>query len=219
MDDVLGNLPLFAALDDDADTALRGAMRHEQFARGDVIFDEGDAGDKLYAVIEGKVKLARTAPDGRENLQAVLGPGEMFGELSLFDPKPRTAGAVAVTDTVLASLAHEDLRPWITGRPDVAVQLLAGVGATVAAHQRRARRPGLQRRAVAGGQGAAASSPTGSVKRPPKACTSRTTSPKKSWPNSSALRAKRSTRRWPISPPADGCASNRARSSSATSTA
>ena len=124
MDDVLGKLPLFAALDDDANVALRVAMRYENFSRGDVIFDEGDAGDKLFAVIEGKVKLARTAPDGRENLQAVLGPGEMFGELSLFDPKPRTAGAVALTDTVLASLAHEELRPWITGRPDVAVQLL-----------------------------------------------------------------------------------------------
>jgi CRP/FNR family transcriptional regulator, cyclic AMP receptor protein len=124
VDDVLGKLPLFAALDDDAGVALRVAMRHEQFSRGDVIFEEGDEGDKLFAVIDGKVKLARTAPDGRENLQAVLGPGEMFGELSLFDPKPRTAGAVALTDTVLASLAHEELRPWITGRPDVAVQLL-----------------------------------------------------------------------------------------------
>ncbi len=123
-DDVLGKLPLFAALDDDAGVALRVAMRHEHFSRGDVIFEEGDEGDKLFAVIDGKVKLARTAPDGRENLQAVLGPGEMFGELSLFDPKPRTAGAVAITDTVLASLAHEALRPWITGRPDVAVQLL-----------------------------------------------------------------------------------------------
>jgi CRP/FNR family transcriptional regulator, cyclic AMP receptor protein len=124
VDDVLGKLPLFAALDDDAGVALRVAMRYEQFSRGDVIFEEGDEGDKLFAVIDGKVKLARTAPDGRENLQAVLGPGEMFGELSLFDPKPRTAGAVALTDTVLASLAHEELRPWITGRPDVAVQLL-----------------------------------------------------------------------------------------------
>jgi CRP/FNR family cyclic AMP-dependent transcriptional regulator len=124
VDDVLGKLPLFAALDDDANVALRVAMRHENFSRGDVIFDEGDPGTKLFAVIEGKVKLARTAPDGRENLQAVLGPGEMFGELSLFDPKPRTAGAVALTDTVLASLAHEELRPWITGRPEVAVQLL-----------------------------------------------------------------------------------------------
>ena len=124
MNDVLSGLPLFAALDDDAGAALRGAMKHEHFARGDVVFDEGDQGDKLYAVVEGKIKLARTAPDGRENLQAVLGPGEMFGELSLFDPKPRTAGAVAVTDSVLASLAHDALRPWITGRPDVAVQLL-----------------------------------------------------------------------------------------------
>jgi CRP/FNR family transcriptional regulator, cyclic AMP receptor protein len=122
--DVLSGLPLFAALDDDAGAALRVAMRQERFGRGDVIFDEGDPGDKLFAVIRGKVKLARTAPDGRENLQAVLGPGEMFGELSLFDPKPRTARAIAVTDTVLASLAHEELRPWITGRPDVAVQLL-----------------------------------------------------------------------------------------------
>ena len=124
MDDVLSGLPLFAALDDDANAALREAMRQEQFQRGQTIFNEGDQGDKLYAVIEGKVKLARTAPDGRENLQAVLGPGEMFGELSLFDPKPRTAGAIAVTDSVLASLAHDALRPWITGRPAVAVQLL-----------------------------------------------------------------------------------------------
>jgi CRP/FNR family transcriptional regulator, cyclic AMP receptor protein len=124
VDDVLSGLPLFAALDEDADTALRNAMRHEHFSRGDVIFNEGDQGDKLYAVIEGKIKLARTAPDGRENLQAVLGPGEMFGELSLFDPKPRTAGAAAVTDSVLASLAHDALRPWITDRPDVAVELL-----------------------------------------------------------------------------------------------
>jgi len=124
VDDVLNGLPLFAALDDDAGAALRGAMRYESFGRGDVIFDEGDQGDKLYAVIEGKVKLARTAADGRENLQTVLGPGEMFGELSLFDPRPRTAGAVAVTDATLASLAHNALRPWIIKHPDVAVQLL-----------------------------------------------------------------------------------------------
>jgi len=120
----LSKLPLFAALTDDAGAALRGAMKREQFSRGDVIFDEGDQGDKLYAVIEGKVKIARTAADGRENLQTVLGPGEMFGELSLFDPRPRTAGAVAITDSVLASLAHAALRPWIMGHPDVAVQLL-----------------------------------------------------------------------------------------------
>lgn len=124
MNDVLSGLPLFAALDDDAGAALRGAMKREHFTRGDVVFDEGDQGDKLYAVIEGKIKIARTAADGRESLQTVVGPGEMFGELSLFDPRPRTAGAVAITDSVLASLAHDALRPWITQHSDVAVQLL-----------------------------------------------------------------------------------------------
>jgi CRP/FNR family transcriptional regulator len=124
VDDVLSKLPLFAALSHDAGTALRGAMKREQFNRGDVIFDEGDQGDKLYAVIEGTVKIARTAADGRESLQTVRGPGEMFGELSLFDPRPRTAGVVALTDSVLASLAHDALRPWIMDHPDVAVQLL-----------------------------------------------------------------------------------------------
>jgi CRP/FNR family transcriptional regulator, cyclic AMP receptor protein len=54
----------------------------------------------------------------------VLGPGEMFGELSLFDPRPRTSSAVAVTDTRLAALAHDELRDWLTGRPDVSLHLL-----------------------------------------------------------------------------------------------
>jgi CRP/FNR family transcriptional regulator len=48
----------------------------------------------------------------------------MFGELSLFDPRPRTASAIAVTECRLAGLGHDDLRPWLTGHPEVAVQLL-----------------------------------------------------------------------------------------------
>jgi len=49
-------------------------------ARGEVLFHEGDPGDQLYVVVEGKIKLGRTSGDGRENLTAVMGPGEMFGE-------------------------------------------------------------------------------------------------------------------------------------------
>ena len=51
----------------------------------------------------------------------------MFGELSLFDPRPRTMSASAVTDVRLAALAHDDLRTWLTGRPDVALHLLAAL--------------------------------------------------------------------------------------------
>ena len=54
----------------------------------------------------------------------VLGPGDMFGELSLFDPGPRTATAVAVTDSKVLGLGHTDLNPWLAGRPEVAQKLL-----------------------------------------------------------------------------------------------
>jgi CRP/FNR family transcriptional regulator len=123
-EDVLSRAPLFEALDEESARALRAGVVDVRLARGDRLFDEGDAGDRLYVVLDGKIKLTRTAPDGRENLLSVLGPGEMFGELSLFDPRPRTASAVAVTDSRLAAVGHDNLRHWLTGRPDVAMHLL-----------------------------------------------------------------------------------------------
>ncbi len=123
-DDVVRQAPLFAALDDEASTALRSTMATVDLGRGEVLFQEGDPGDRLYVIIDGKVKLGRASGDGRENLLAVLGPGEMFGELSLFDPGPRNATATAVADTTLIGLGNEDLTTWLAGRPDVARQLL-----------------------------------------------------------------------------------------------
>src|SRR3546814_8269983 len=78
--DVLRQAPLFSALDDEAATALRSSMDETRLRRGEVLFHEGDSGDKLYVVLEGKVKLGRTSSDGRENLLAILGTGAMFGE-------------------------------------------------------------------------------------------------------------------------------------------
>ena len=122
--DVLRQAPLFSALDDEAATALRSSMSETRLRRGDVLFHEGDSGDRLYIVAEGKVKLGRSAADGRENLLAIMGPGQMFGELSLFDPGPRSATVTAVTDATFASLSHEDLLRWLDGRPIVARGLL-----------------------------------------------------------------------------------------------
>ncbi len=125
MDDAfLRRAPLFAALDDDAAAALRASMEQSTVPRGDVIFAEGEAGDRLFVVLDGKVKLGQTSSDGREQVMAVLGPGEMFGELSLFDPGERTSTATAVTDSILLGLGQRDLRPWLTGRPEVAEALL-----------------------------------------------------------------------------------------------
>ena len=123
-DDVVRQAPLFAALDDEAAEALHANMTRAELSRGEVLFHEGDPGDRLYVIVEGKVKLGRTSGDGRENLLAILGPGEMFGELSLFDPGPRNATATSVSDAVLIGLGTDELVTWLTGRPDVSRQLL-----------------------------------------------------------------------------------------------
>ena len=103
------------------------SMTASHLERGDILFREGDRGDRLYVIGEGKIKLGRTSVDGRENLLAVLGPGEMFGELSLFDPGARTATATAVAETQLIALGHDDLNEFLSGRPAVAATLLAAL--------------------------------------------------------------------------------------------
>jgi CRP/FNR family transcriptional regulator, cyclic AMP receptor protein len=123
--DVLRQAPLFSALDDEAASALRASMTETKIRRGEVLFREGDSGDRLFVVSDGKIKLGRTSSDGRENLLAILGPGQMFGELSLFDPGPRSATVTAVTDVTMLVLSHDEMVRWLSGRPEVARGLLS----------------------------------------------------------------------------------------------
>lgn len=127
MDDVLQRAPLFAALDDEQAADLRTSMTEVSMARGETLFNEGEPGDRLYVIADGKLKLHRTSPDGRENMVAVIGAGEMFGELSLFDPGPRTTSATTLTETTLLGLGHNELQPWLNQRPQVASALLQAI--------------------------------------------------------------------------------------------
>ena len=120
----LAGSPLLRELSDQDAETFRPHTHVVVLPRGERLFDEGDLGDCLYLVISGKVKLTRTAPDGRESLVSVHGPGDMFGELAMFDPTYRTSTAVAITDARLAQIAHNDLRNVLATRPPVALLLL-----------------------------------------------------------------------------------------------
>ena len=122
--DVLRRTPLFEALDEDGTRELRQTMSQLKLHRGERLFEEGDGGDSLYVVLDGKMKLTRAAGDGRENLLSVIGPAEMFGELSLFDPRPRTSSASAVTEVVLAVLPHDALLPLLRKRPEISLHMM-----------------------------------------------------------------------------------------------
>ncbi len=123
-DDVVLSAPLFAQMDRDTSASLLTTMTPVQVHRGEALFHEGEPGDRLYVVRTGKIKLGQRSTDGRENLLGVLGPGEMFGELSLFDLGPRTATATAITDAEVLELAHETLAERIRANPAVALPLL-----------------------------------------------------------------------------------------------
>ena len=119
--------PLFSALDSGAAEQLRAQMRASHVARGTTIFREGEPGDRLFVIATGKIKLGQTSSDGRDNLLAVLGPGEMFGELSLFDPGPRTATATAVADAEVLELGHDQIVTWLEEHPGAARHLLGAL--------------------------------------------------------------------------------------------
>ncbi len=121
---LIASVPLFEALSEEDQQQLSAMMKKVAFRRGEKLFTEGDPGDRLYLLVDGKVKLGHTATDGRENLIAVLGPGEMIGELTLFDPGPRSTTATAVAPTTMLELDHQAMMDFIDSRPELAKHML-----------------------------------------------------------------------------------------------
>jgi uncharacterized membrane protein len=108
--DLLAQIPLFQGLADDDRQALAARLTEKTFKAGDVVFSQGDAGASMYVVRAGAVQIYLPSPD-RGTPPVVLKDlrtGEYFGELALFDEKPRSASARAVVDTVVLELTRED---------------------------------------------------------------------------------------------------------------
>ena len=124
MDGLLRSAPLFAGLDDAAWDALSARLTSRSLGRGEHLFREGDPGEALHVLVDGKIKICRAAADGRENVIAILGPGDLLGELAIFDSQERGATATAVVDCALATLAEADFRAWLAEHPGVAPELL-----------------------------------------------------------------------------------------------
>ncbi len=108
-----------AALDYLAQRAVR-----RRFRKGSVVFVQGEHGTRCYAILSGAVKVSAYNPEGREAVLAVLGPGDLFGELSLFDDAPRSADAAVIEDAELLSIGKEALNEAINRHPDVGLAIL-----------------------------------------------------------------------------------------------
>ena len=124
MNRVLAQAAIFQGVEPAAADGLIERLHPVPCPRGHVFFTEGDPGDSMYLIVEGKVTIGRNSHDGRAHLLTVRGPSESFGELSVFDPGPRTSTAVALTDVSSAPLDRAVMHSWIAEHPAVAERLL-----------------------------------------------------------------------------------------------
>ena len=119
---------LFRVLDEDALAEVAERSVSRRYRKGSILFVEGEEGERCFAIVSGTVKISAYHADGREAVLAVLGPGDVFGELALFDRAPRSADASALEDAELLSLDRSGLNAAIVAHPQIATGLLRVLG-------------------------------------------------------------------------------------------
>jgi CRP/FNR family transcriptional regulator len=127
--DVLRNVPIFSELDDDALKRLSARCVPRAVGEAFMLFRAGDRCAGLYVVLEGRVRIYRTAPDGREQTIAMEGPGRPVAELPLFDGGPYPASATTVAPTRLLFLPRAEFEHAFRADPDLAASVVRALGA------------------------------------------------------------------------------------------
>lgn len=125
--EALRSVPLFASLGDEDARTLRGLLTVRRLPRGALLFRQGDAGDAMFLIEAGRVRVYITDEAGEEVTLAELAHGDFFGEMSLVEGKPRTANVRAVEDTRLAALSREDFIGFVRRNTDVALAMVSAI--------------------------------------------------------------------------------------------
>jgi CRP/FNR family cyclic AMP-dependent transcriptional regulator len=115
---------IFRKTNADAVSALVKHMRPVRFPARHIVFAQGDPGGALYVIASGKVKVIYRHTDGREAVLNVLGPSEVFGEVTPFDCGPREVTVIAVTDVCAVAIERRQLLAWMAEFPEVIHQIM-----------------------------------------------------------------------------------------------
>ena len=120
----LGKIQLFSGIKTEGLRRVASICSEESFRLGDVVFREGDEGDKLYMLLEGKIRISREVSGMGEEALAVLGPGQAFGEMALIDDFPRSADARVHERCRLLVLSKDALEDLLFLDKDLAYEIL-----------------------------------------------------------------------------------------------
>ena len=125
---LLGRVPAFSALGTDDLRRVAEVAVPRTFAADEIVFREGDLSDTCYIVRLGHARAVREHPDGRSITLANFGPGDIFGELAMFDDESRSATVETLEPTEVIAILGGDMRRLLAEHPDIAVKLLAALG-------------------------------------------------------------------------------------------
>lgn len=126
--EVLRSLAFFSALSDSALAAVAGRTAERFYPRGAMVFRKGEVCHGLYLVLEGRVKVYRSSPDGREQILHIEGPGNPLAELPLFDGGPYPASARTLEDSRLLFLPLDAFQSLYRQNPEVADAVIRDLG-------------------------------------------------------------------------------------------
>ncbi len=125
---LLRTVPVFSALGEEDLAEVVAVTVPRDFAAGEMVFREGDSSDTCYVMRSGRVRALREHTDGRTITLATFGPGDIFGELAMFDDERRSATIEALEATETAAILGSDMRRLLRAHPEIAVKLLAALG-------------------------------------------------------------------------------------------
>jgi CRP-like cAMP-binding protein len=141
---LLARVPVFEQLAEDDLRRVAEVTVPRRFAGGEVVFREGDDSDTCYVVHAGHARAIREHPDGRQITLATFGPGDIFGELAMFDAERRSATVEASDDLEVLGILGGDMRRLLRRHPDMAVKLVIALGRRLRAANERLARQSFQ---------------------------------------------------------------------------
>jgi CRP/FNR family transcriptional regulator len=126
--ELLGRVPVFSTLEDADLERITQLAVPRSFSPGEVVFREGDASDTCYIVREGRARAIRTHRDGRTITLAQFGPGDIFGELALFEDERRSATVEAIEATSVVAVLGPDMRRLLSEHAEISSRLVIALG-------------------------------------------------------------------------------------------
>lgn len=123
----LGTVPIFNKLKKRELNFLESIVHVRNYKANETVFEEGDIGSGMYAIRSGQVQVYTRDDNGRESEQALLEPGDFFGEVALTASRPRIASARTTETTVLIGLFRSDMLEAIRKYPVISSKILLGL--------------------------------------------------------------------------------------------